>query len=191
MPTRQQIEKLGNTLVFLAENVSELNKTKALKLLFLLEEKSIRERGYPFFGFKFEIWQYGPVLKEVYVDLENDLPLLNNYIQRTPYDPSIFEAKARFVDDEFSDWDLELLEQIKMFAKNKIAKDLVEITQAPDSLWVKSAKQNKILQDLLAKKITTTDFTIDFSLLFEDGSPLKERYLNSVENLQLIESLKD
>lgn len=192
MPNTQQIEKLGNTLVYLANGVSELNKTKILKLLFLIEETSIKKNGYPFFGFNFELWQFGPVLKEVYADLSTDsVSFLNDYIQKDKYDPSLYVAVKEFNDDEFSDWDLEVLEYIIKFAKNKIARDLVEITHAKDSLWTKTALKYGVLEDLELKKVTTTDYLIDFGLLFEDNEDLKNRYQAAVENLHSVTALKD
>ena len=192
MPSTQQIEKLGNTLIYLAKGVSELNKTKILKLLFLIEERSIKRHGYPFFGFNFEVWQFGPVLKEVFVDLSNEtLPLLNQYIKRTNYDTTQFEPVKAFSDDQFSDWDIELLDEIVTFSKNKIAKDLVDYTHKEDSLWRKSAAKYGVLDELENQKMSTTDFLIDFSLLFDDNNDLKQRYLSSVENLNSINSLKD
>ena len=192
MPTSQQIEKLGNTLIYLANGVSELNKTKILKLLFLIEEASIKKHGYPFFGFKFEVWQFGPVLKEVHEELSNqDLYALGEYIKRTRWDASIYEATKDFNDDEFSDWDLEILDQMISFAKNKIAKDFVDITHAKDSLWTKTAAKYGVLEDLENRKRATTDYLIDFSMLFQDNEELRQRYEIAVENMNAINSLKN
>lgn len=55
--TNNQIDKIGHSIVYLGSKVSELSKTKLLKLLFLLEEKSIQDYGTPFFGVDFKIWQ--------------------------------------------------------------------------------------------------------------------------------------
>lgn len=191
MPTNSQIEKLGNTLIYLANSVSELNKTKILKLLFLIEEESIKKHGYPFFGFNFELWQFGPVLKEVHAELSNpELYVLGKYIKRANWDTSIYEAVKEFNDDEFSDWDMEILESIIAFAKNKFAKDLVAITHANDSLWKLTAKKYGVLADLEQQKIATTDYLIDFTLLFNGDEALLQRYELALENLNAIQSLK-
>ena len=42
---KDQIDKIGNTIIFLSKNMGDLNKTKILKLLFLLEEASIKKYG--------------------------------------------------------------------------------------------------------------------------------------------------
>jgi uncharacterized phage-associated protein len=191
MPTSSQIEKLGNTLIYLANGVSELNKTKILKLLFLIEEESIKKHGYPFFGFNFELWQFGPVLKEVHAELSNpELYVLGKYIKRAKWDDSMYEAVKEFNDDEFSDWDIEILESIVLFAKNKIAKDFVAITHADDSLWTQTAKKYGVLDDLEQRKIATTDHLIDFALLFKGDEAMLQRYEIALENLNAIHSLK-
>ena len=131
---KYQIDKLGNTLIYLSKNVGDFGKTKALKLLFLLEEKSIKELGIPFFGFDFKVWQYGPVVKQVYKDL-NDFnnPILRSYIKRVEANTDEFEAVTEFNDDEFSDNDIYLLDEIIKFARHKNARDLVDITHGEGS----------------------------------------------------------
>jgi len=189
--TSQQLNKLGNTLVYLANHVGEFNKTKILKLLYLLEEKSIKKFGFPFFGFDFQLWKFGPVLKDVYIDLSEDTPqLLKGYIEKDPKDSSIFIPVADFVDDEFSDNDIFLMDSIVKFAKNKTAKDLVTITHDEYSLWKKSAIKNGVYEQLETESKNSTEFLIDFSLLFEDNSFQKERYENAVDNLVFINHFK-
>jgi len=189
--TSQQINKLGNTLVYLANNVGELNKTKILKLLYLIEEKSIKKFGYQFFGFIFQIWKFGPVLKDIYIDLSEDKPqILKDYIEKATYDDKIFVAKTQFNDDEFSDNDVYLLETIVAFAKHKTAKDLVDFTHNENSLWKKSALKNGIFEQLEAKELNSTEYLIDFSLLFNNNSFEKERYESAVDNLEFINHFK-
>ncbi len=189
--TSQQVNKLGNTLVYLANHVSELNKTKILKLLYILEEKSIKRFGYPFFGFDFQLWKFGPVLKDVYIDLSEDSPLLlKDYIAKDNADKTLFIPIASFNDDEFSDNDVFLLDNIVKFAKHKTAKDLVNITHDENSLWKKSAIKNGIYEQLESESQTSSEFLIDFSLLFEENSFQKERYESAVDNLMFINHLK-
>ncbi len=189
--THQQVEKLGNTLVYLARHVGDLSKTKILKLLFLLEESSIKRFGYPFFGLNFQIWKLGPVLKEVYIDLSEDSPnLLEGYIEKADYDSRLYITKAEFSDDQFSDNDIYLLEKIRDFARHKTARELVDFTHEENSLWRRSAIKNGILQELESAEINSTEFVIDFSLLFENDEALRERYLESIETLEFIHHLK-
>ncbi len=187
--TSQQINKLGNTLVYLANNVGELNKTKILKLLYLIEEKSIKKFGYPFFGFNFQLWKFGPVLKDVYIDLSEENPLiLKNYIKKA--DNNIFVAIADFNDDEFSDDDIYLLNSITNFTKNKSASELVDITHNENSLWKLSALKYGVYEQLESKELNSTEFLIDFTLLFQNDSFIKERYESAVDNLDFINHFK-
>ena len=189
--TTQQINKLGNTLVYLANNVGELSKTKILKLLYLIEEKSIKKFGYPFFGFDFQLWKFGPVLKDVYIDLSEEAPqILKNYIAKAVYDNNIFEAIATFNDDEFSDNDIYLLQSITDFARHKTAANLVDFTHNENSLWKRSALKNGVYEQLEAKELSSTEYLIDFSLLFEDNSFLKERYESALDNISFANHFK-
>jgi len=189
--TKDQIDKIGNTIIFLSKKMGDLNKTKILKLLFLLEEASIKKYGYPFFGVDFQIWKLGPVVKDIYIDLTEDSPeLLSDYIKRDENDPSVFTGKVEFNDDEFSDNDIQLLELISDFAKDKSAKDLVKHTHTRDSLWRKSAINNGLLELLEQELRNSTEFNIDFSLLFENKPDLLEQFEQVKENMEFVRHLK-
>jgi uncharacterized phage-associated protein len=186
--TTQQINRLGNSLVYLSNGVSEFNKTKILKLLFLLEESSVKKFGNPFFGFDFQIWKYGPVLKDVYIDLSEENPLLlKDFLKK---DSSEFVPLVIFNDDEFSDNDIYLMDKIIEFAKHKNASDLVKYTHGDNSLWKKSALRYGILEQLENEHINSTDKNIDFSLLFEQDDFLKNKYESALENTEFINYLK-
>lgn len=189
--TKDQIDKIGNTIIFLSNKMNDLNKTKILKLLFLLEEASIKKYGYPFFGVDFQIWKLGPVVKDIYIDLTEDSPeLLSGYIKRDENNPSVFTGRVDFNDDEFSDNDIHILELIADFAKDKSATDLVKHTHTKDSLWRKSAINNGVLELLEQELRNSTEFNIDFSLLFENNPELREQFEQAKENLEFARHLK-
>src|SRR5437762_1520053 len=100
--TKDQINKIGNAIIYLSEKITDLNKTKILKLLFLLEEACIKKYGHPFFGIDFQLWKHGPVVKDIFIDLSDESPtLLKEFIERDPQNPMNFTAKTEFCDDEF------------------------------------------------------------------------------------------
>lgn len=121
---------------------------------------------------------------------DESISLLDNFIKRSPQNNEEFEAKTAFNDDEFSENDIDLMDSIIKFARHKTAKDLVDYTHGEKSLWRQSAIHYGILESLESQKTSSTDLLIDFSLLFEDDSFLKERYSNAVENLHFINYLK-
>lgn len=194
MPTQlsqQQVDKFGNTLIFLSEGVREFNKTKLLKLLFFIEENSIKDYGQPFFCIDFKLWQFGPVAEPVFNDLTTgkEMNLLKDFITKNPFDE--YEKLREFNDDEFSNDDIKILENIVDFARHKNAENMVAITHAKYSLWRKSAIKYNVLDILENKKDSRTEFNIDFGLLFEgQESYISERYLSALENLEFSYNLK-
>lgn len=189
--TKDQIDKIGNTIIYLSHKLSDLNKTKILKILFLLEEASVKKYGYPFFGIDFQIWKLGPVVKDIFIDLSEDAPeLLSAYIKRDETNPSVFKSIKEFSDDEFSDNDMQLLEIISNFAQDKSASALVKHTHSHNSLWRKSAIRNGVLELLEEELLNSTEFNIDFSLLFENNSKLLQQYEEVKENLEFVRHLK-
>lgn len=185
--TKNQIDKIGNSIVYLGKtgNVSELTKTKLLKLLFLLEQKSIQDYGKPFFGVDFKIWQFGPVappLFEGLTDVEDKF--LNEFIIKNQFDE--YEGKKEFNDDQFSDNDITILEWAVGFARHKTAEDLVKYTHSSESLWRRGAIKHDVYEKFLRKEETYTNFNIDFTLLFENqpDSYLLERYKSALENFE-------
>ncbi|HUB59364.1 MAG TPA: type II toxin-antitoxin system antitoxin SocA domain-containing protein [Puia sp.] len=66
--TKEQIDKIGNTIIYLSQHIRDLTKTKILKILFLLEEASIKRSGQPFIGIDFQLWKLGPVAKDIFID---------------------------------------------------------------------------------------------------------------------------
>ena len=73
--SKSQIDKIGNTMVYLSKNIKRLSKTKLLKLLYILDEISIKSSGIPFLNLQYKVWKYGPVSAELFIDLsqKNDL----------------------------------------------------------------------------------------------------------------------
>lgn len=192
--TRDQINKIGNAIIYLSQRISDLNKTKILKLLFVIEEACIKKFGHPFFGIDFQLWKLGPVAKDIFIDLSDDTPiLLDEFIKRDTNNSSNFIAKAEFNNDEFSDNDIELMDLIINFAKDKSASYLVNHTHSQNSLWRKSAIQYGVLESLENELLNSTDYPIDFNLLFDNPSIpsyLKERFEDFKENQEFVKLLK-
>jgi uncharacterized phage-associated protein len=190
--TKYQIDKIGNSIIYLGDNVSELSKTKLLKLLFLLEEQSIKQYGTPFFGIDFKIWQFGPVSQPIFDGLTDiESKYLNEYIQKNKFDEYV--GVKEFVDDEFSNNDFAILKEVVNFARHKTAEDLVKHTHSKDSLWRRGAIKNNVYEKFLKKELTYTNFNIDFTLLFENDPDgyLIEKYNSAIENLEFSKKFKE
>lgn len=182
MYSKEQIDKIGNTIVFLASNIEHASKTKILKLLYILDEFAIRQTGIPFLNLEYRIWKFGPVVQDIYIDLTSDLSLLKDYIvkQNNEHGHCYIHPKNSFCDDEFSDKDIEILGLVVDEFKDYTPTQLIEYTHRESSLWYKIAKENGVLDQLLEEKLNCTDIKIDMSELIKYDSTKLSIY-NSIK----------
>lgn len=59
-------KKAFNALVYFAERIKVLYLTKAFKLLYLTDEKAIKETGVPITWLNYKAWKCGPVPEDIY-----------------------------------------------------------------------------------------------------------------------------
>jgi uncharacterized phage-associated protein len=172
--SNEQIEKLGNAIRFLTRETG-FSKTKVLKLLYLLEEYSIKKFGVPFFNISFQVWKLGPVPQPVYNELSSPPSVFKEYfdIDHTP-DGSLINSKGEFDDSEFSENDLFVLKTIYDTYKNSTAQQLVSITHREGSPWYNEAKKQGILDDLLSERLTSSEYTINPHELINSSDLLKK-----------------
>ncbi len=161
--SESQIDKLGNTLIYLMENVTDVSKTKLLKLVYILDEFSIKKSGIPFLNLGYKVWQFGPVSEELFIELSDEPILLNGYIQNN--ENGSFEAVKPFSDDEFSDNDLELLDEVIMNFGSRTAKELVNYTHRKNTPWHITAEKSGVLSLLENREITNTEIMVDMKSL--------------------------
>ncbi len=189
--TKEEIDKIGNTIIYLSEKIPLLSKTKALKLIYLIEETSVKKFGLPILNLKFFVWMYGPVTKDIFIDLSSNPILLNEYIKREERDGnSYISPNKAFSDDEFSDNEMAVIDLVIDTFKNYTAEQLVKLTHREHSLWYKTAKENNVLDLLENKQLNNTEIEIDFSRLLEGDDYKKEIYLQHREFLNVSRSLK-
>jgi len=189
--TKNQIEKLGNTLIFLAERLEKPSKTHLLKLVFIIEEISIKKFGIPFFNLRFDVWKLGPVSKDLYVELTGELNLLEPYISREDGNNStIVHPKKEFSDDEFNDNELRLLEEITERFKYCTANELINFTHKRDTPWYNTAQRHGVLEALEAGKINVTDIEINLAEVIAEDKIKTALYNGHKDFLAQSSSLK-
>jgi uncharacterized phage-associated protein len=189
--TRSQIEKMGNAIVYLATHIPDVNKTKLLKLLYVIEEIAIKKYGFPFFNIRFDVWKFGPVSKDLYVEFSDSPDLLAKFIDINKTDDATFiRPIVVFDDDEFSDNDMALLNYVATTFKNMTAKQLVDFTHRKHAPWYQTALKHGLHERFALGQINSTNIEIDFTTLFEDEK-LKAFYLENKELLAFNNHLKD
>lgn len=188
--TTDEINKLGNTLIYLSDKVGEITKTKALKLLYFLDEISIKKFAVPFIGLNYEVWQFGPVAQDVFIDLSDNPVMLKEYISiKKEYvkalgnDVTFIKPLKQFSDDEFSSNDFEVLEYVVEHLGGLSALELTELTHKPTSLWFKNAKENNLLEAFDKGLLNASNCLIDFTQLLDQYKT--EIYNNYIETKQI------
>ena len=101
--TKDEIDKIGNTLIYFADRIPHLSKTKLLKFV------------YAYYKFRFEVWQYGPVAKDLFADPSStEQYLFRDYVgaSQDAEGRVYISSKKAFDDDAFSDSELSLMEEV-------------------------------------------------------------------------------
>ena len=157
-------EKLGNALIYMAERVDDLSKTKALKLLYLMEERMVLKCHLPFLGIPYEVWQAGPVAKDVFIDLSDGPYLLKDFIKTEVHHSRTYIVSNRpFSDDEFSDCEIGLMDEVLAKYGKMTASELVLETHKKGTLWYLEAMQNGLLEAFNKHECNNSDVKIDFT----------------------------
>ncbi len=176
--SENQKEKIGYTIIYLTNNIPNLSKTKLLKLLYILDEISIKKTGIPFLNLNYKVWKFGPVDEEIFIDLSSEITLLKKYLVK---ENENIKAKVGFQDDEFSDYEIELMDYVVEHYGDKTAKELISYTHRHNSPWYITAKENHVLELLENEIINCTDFYIDMSQLIAHDERKKEIYADYLE----------
>ena len=195
--SKDTVNKIGNAAVYMCERIPDMSKTKLLKLLYLLEECSVKKFQTPFFGIDFEVWQAGPVAKDIFIDLSDDYhspSMLNEYLTvktvraaKDRFATYIF-AKTNFSNDEFSDNDMAIMDDVIKEYGNKTANCLVKLTHKKNTAWYAAAKENELLDRFNAKTKMSSDVPIDFGYYLSECE--KSKYLDTKETWSAFDNLK-
>jgi uncharacterized phage-associated protein len=174
------IDKLGNAMIYIAQRVPDLSKTKLLKLIYLFEEVSVKENKLPFFGIPFEVWQAGPVAKDVFVDLDVAPVLFGRYVSIKREDKATYVfAESSFNDDEFSDNDVKVMDHVIGEYGNKTATQLVNLLHEKGSAWRRIAEENGLIEAFENGIRNSSNKEIDFTYYLSGCEA--EKYRDCVE----------
>lgn len=180
--TTDQLAKVGNTVVYLSQHIPRLSKTKLLKLLYILDELAIKKSGIPFLNLKYKVWKFGPVSEELFIDLSSEIKLLAGFIEKRSDDNDNYLVPiAEFNDDEFSELDIELMDDVIQRFGQKTARELISYTHRENSPWRNTAREMNVLQMLEDEVINNTEYAIDLSQLIAHDARKLEIYVDYIE----------
>lgn len=181
--SKTQLDKIGNTVVYLSNKIDKLTKTKLLKLLYILDEISIKKSGIPFLNLPYKVWKFGPVCEELFIDLSSEPKLLENFIQKNNEDGvGLIIPIAEFNNDEFSLNDIEIMDSVIEIFGNQSTKELVNYTHRTNSPWKNTAIENNVLALLEKGDINHTELFIDMSQLVSHDQLKKGIYSEFIES---------
>lgn len=173
-------QKLGNAIVYIASHTKQLSKTKLLKLLYLMEEYMVKRYHLPFLSMPYEVWQAGPVAKDVFIDLSDGPFLLKDFVKTVVCEGGTFILPiCDFSDDEFMDCEIDMMDDILHKYGAMTAKQLVAETHKPGTLWYQEAEKHGLLEAFRNHECNNLDFRIDFSRILPECAA--EDYKRSLE----------
>ena len=179
--------RVGNAVLYLSQNVEDLSKSKLIKLLYLMEEAMVRRHQSPFLALQYEVWQYGPVAKEIFVGFSNTPTILREYVYTSATEDGTYIYPNRdFNPKEFSNEELQVMTAIVSEYGNLKARELKDITHSPEGLWYKKALATGLLEAFERQECTSSDEVIDFAELL--SQELRPVYL---QRLHVVESVND
>jgi len=181
-------ELIGNLIVLLSDRCKPLYHTKLLKLLYLIDEEATKRTGAPITWLSYNVWQFGPVAEDVYFSKIEGVNKFSEFIRfdHVSDEKYIIRSVVKFDDAEFSDLDMQIIEDVIGKYGSLNTKQLVEITHNKGSLWEKTKKTYAIQ---FSGQNKTSPITLNFSELLGDDPFKKTIYYNTLENVELQSTL--
>lgn len=174
---------IGNLIIYIANKCKPLYHTKLLKLLYLIDEEAVREKGTPITWLEYNIWKLGPVSKDVYFSKVQNCNFFESYFTYSESNKSFrIVPKKQFDDSDFSSKDLEIVENVLNAYGHKTATELIKLTHRKGSLWDKKVEEKNIK---FSEENTTSTETVDFLDLIKDDTLKKMSYFIAKEALSI------
>lgn len=157
--------------------------------MFFIDQEATKIKGTPITWLDYKAWQFGPVSPELFYSKNKGFNKFSNFVNFDSTGTSnacMVKPIKSFDNSEFSDWDLEIIEDVlKKYGKLN-TDELVQLTHEEGSLWDKAVKESKIRFSTDNK---TSDISLDFLELIDDDNYKKSIYYSTLENLELKSTL--
>jgi uncharacterized phage-associated protein len=195
-------DKIGNLLIYLADNIKDLSLMKALKLLYIIDETSMKETGVPVTWLEYKVWEHGPVAPEIWAEIKNGITcgpntqLVGKYIQiqttTNPVNPlanpaTYISSTGTFDDSEFTDYEMMLLDKVVKSFGNKTVEQLVIYLHQENSLWDVEKKKNGLDFKLQGG---ISNVSIPLNTLIKDDTEKQDLYASAFESLSFEDAVR-
>ncbi|MFV8352313.1 Panacea domain-containing protein [Flavobacterium sp. XS1P32] len=196
-------DKISNVLNYFASQIDYLSMTKTLKLLYILDETSIKETGTPVTWLDYKVWENGPVAIDVYNEIKHqevfcyqgkELSLLHSIQLEKKFNTDrnseevFLKPNGDFDETIFNRYELNLLETIVFKYGNWNATELINFLHEEGSLWHKMVSEHNLINHFqqIGKR---TNHSIEFNDLLENNPVLQMAAKSSFEALSFQESI--
>jgi len=195
-------DKIGNLLNYISSRVNNLSLTKALKLLYLIDEVSYQRTGSPITWLEYKVWEMGPVAEEIYNELKFNQSLiqdgqvlnLENYITTNKKLTTDGNTQITILQNGnynlviFSAFEIELIDNIIDRFGSYTATQLIKLLHEENTLWHQCVKDHNLDLNfkLYGKK---SNHTIDFSQLIKNDDIMQLAAQSAFESMQMHEQL--
>lgn len=187
--SEQSRVRLGNAVMYIAAHAKYPYKTEVLKLLFLMEERMVQKYHVPMLAIPYSVWRLGPVSVDVFEELSDGPVLLSDFITLQFNGQGIKVTPSRdFNEDEFSDGELEVMQEVMEKYGDMNSEQLIELTHREGSLWRETAKEHGLLEDFNQKRANSSTVVIDMG---RQLCPDDRTYYNeTLENRQMANQMR-
>ena len=175
-------EKIGNLMVYILKHQGIVFHTQLIKLLYLIDETAVKDDGIPVTWLDYKAWQFGPVAPETYY-IKYRQSVFDSFVSL--YENNIGEnklllfPKVDFDDSEFSDYEMDIIDDVLKEYGTKSPSQLVNVTHEPGSLW----DQTRLQYGIDFTKTKKTDISLDFTKLIKDDNLKLMKYREAEENM--------
>ncbi len=163
-------EKLINSIIYFLNNTKNCGKTKLFKLLYYLDFIHFRETGRAVTGLDYYAWDFGPVPKNLYDEINNPSPDLKENVfiptKADKNDKSFVELKAKkkFDNKYFTKRELRILENVAFIFRDVKAEKIMEASHLPNHPWdrtIKTKGEKAKIEYTLALDSTDSSLSLD------------------------------
>ena len=160
--------KIGSLLAYISSAIPEITLRKLIKIVFLIDERSVLTRGLSVTWLDYYVWEKGPVAPCIY-NIKNNGGEFARFIitEKNDEDKYIVQPVIRRQTSmmQFSSKELLLINSILDEYGHLSADELTEITHCVGGLWEKAKKANQLNFNQQKK----TDVRLELSdLIVED-----------------------
>jgi uncharacterized phage-associated protein len=187
-------ERVGQLINYLALKIKHLYCTKLIKLLYIIDEESMKKNGIPISWLTYKVFEMGPVPDKLWYSIKDGNTVFGEFF-------NVIEIKAQFNEEKDINYRIEPIskEELSEFSRSEIniindvikdyghrtSKQLIEYLHREESLWHMLVKANNISFD----KNSTTTYNIDLSDLISHDKNKLDIYHDTKEEIDLLESL--